>query len=240
MGIKKTNMDNIKDLSNKKKLLPIILAAVAIIIVIVLVVLASKKDETKKPTVNKTPTGQEQVVGEDGMPVPQEPGEIVDGEDMAGEGMVAEVNPALVDAKAVVAGTNLISKDNKVITDAGEEIRTDVGAMDVAAPRQTIGIDKETLPDSVVKLEVNASGFSPAEFTVKKGEPITISLSSVDEWSHNLSFNDPKLSAVSIGSSAGETRAISFNAPTEAGEYTFYCGVPGHANRGETGKMIVK
>lgn len=237
-------MENIKELGNKKKLLPIILAGVAIIIVIVLIVLASSKKEggEKKPVVNKTPAGQQGAVGEDGMPLPGEgeSGEVVDGEDMTGDGAMAEVNPVLVDAKAVVAGTNLISKDNKVITDAGIEIRTDVGSADPEAPRQTVMIDKDTLPASVIKIDATATGFTPSEFTVKKGEPITIALTAADEWAHTLNFNDPKLSAIFIGPSSGTTRALTFNAPTEAGEYTFYCANPGHINRGETGKMIVK
>jgi len=37
-----------------------------------------------------------------------------------------------------------------------------------------------------------------------------------------------------------ETRAVTFNAPVEKGEYSFRCNVGGHAGRGEVGKMIVK
>jgi uncharacterized cupredoxin-like copper-binding protein len=53
-------------------------------------------------------------------------------------------------------------------------------------------------------------------------------------------FNDPSLSAVAVGVSPRETRAITFNAPSTPGEYPFVCDVPGHAGRGEVGKMIVE
>lgn len=200
-----------------------------------------------KLVVNKKPiNNQGPVVDENGNPVPGleeegETGAVIDGEDMVGgKEMLEKINPVLVDAKATVEGTNLISKDNKVITDAGVEVRTDIRSSDPGAPRQTVAIEKEDLPASVIKLDVTASGFSPSEFTVKKGEPITISITAADEWAHAFKFNDPKLSGVFIGSDSGTTRALSFNAPSEAGEYTFYCGIPGHSNRGETGKMIVK
>jgi plastocyanin len=45
-----------------------------------------------------------------------------------------------------------------------------------------------------------------------------------------------------MGLYAGQTRAVTFNAPEKTGEYVFYCNVGGtiHKNRGEVGKMIVK
>jgi len=230
-------MENIKELDKKKKLLPIILAVVALIVVIAIIVLASgKKTGTETPI-----DGEGQVDPATGM-VPGDdvnPEDVTDN-DMEAGGDIAEVNPVLVDAVAAVEGANLISKEGKVITNEGIEIRTDVSAMAAEAPRQTMPLDKDNIPESVTKIEISAAGFSPSEFTVKKGKPASFSLSSVDEWSHSLIFDDPKLQAVSIGVSAGETRATTFPAPTEAGEYTFHCGVPGHSSRGETGKMIVE
>ncbi len=234
-------MENIKEMDKKKKLLPIILAAVALIVIIVIIVLVSGKD-TKDPVNKKPGTGVETPLDQAGMIDPEtgEPIEPGMDNDMEAGADVVEINPVLVDAVAAVEGANLISKEGKVITNEGVEIRTDVSAMAAEAPRQTMPLDKDNIPESVTKIEVSAAGFTPSEFKVKKGKPASFSLSSVDEWSHSLIFDDPKLQAVSIGVSAGETRATTFPAPTEAGEYTFQCGVPGHAGRGETGKMIVE
>jgi len=66
-----------------------------------------------------------------------------------------------------------------------------------------------------------------------------LALSSVDNITHVLLFDDPVLAGVAIGVGPNETRAITFNAP-KAGEYGFHCDVPGHTARGESGKMIVK
>ena len=89
-------------------------------------------------------------------------------------------------------------------------------------------------------LDVSANGFVPNIFTVKAGEAITIALTSTDQWSHNINFSDPSLQAAETSVSAGTTRAFSFNAPSVKGEYNFSCSIPGHAARGEVGKMIVE
>lgn len=228
-------MENTKTLNNKKKLLPIILAVVAIIVIVIIIVLAASKKSGEEVNTSKTPVTSGPV--DEKQPVDE--ANVDDVEGAEGVEVGEAINPVLVDAVAVVEGANLISTEGKVITNEGVEVRTDVSPMAAEAPRQTTALDKENLPASAIKIDVSAAGFSPSEFTVKAGDPITITLSSTDEWSHSLRFSDPKLEAASIGVSTLETRAISFNAPS-AGEYNFYCGVPGHSNRGEVGKMIVE
>jgi uncharacterized cupredoxin-like copper-binding protein len=43
-----------------------------------------------------------------------------------------------------------------------------------------------------------------------------------------------------MGVAAQETRVIFFWAPKEKGTHHFRCGLPGHADHGEIGTMIVK
>ncbi len=216
-------------------MLPIILAIVAIIVIVIIIALSTSKKSGEEVATPTTPVTSGPVDGEQ----PADEANVDGVEDMEGVEAGEAINPVLVDAVAVVEGANLISTEGKVITNEGIEVKTDVSPMSAEAPRQTTALDKANLPSSAIKLDVSAAGFSPSEFTVKAGAPITITLSSTDEWSHSLIFGDSKLESASIGVSAGETRAISFNAPS-AGEYNFYCGVPGHANRGEVGKMIVE
>lgn len=231
-------MENIKEPMDKKKLLPIILGGLALIIIIVIIVLASSKKGEVKPEDKIQTSG---LPGEAGMDL-EEPGEIEPGmdNDMEAGGEVVEVNPVLVDAVAAIQGANLISKEGKVITNEGLDVKTDVSAMDAQAPRQSLGIDKDSVPESSIKLDISNAGYVPSEFTVKKGEAVNLVLTSTDQWSHGIKFDDPKLRAVAIGISGGETGGITFNAPNEPGEYTFQCTVIGHGGIGETGKMIVK
>ncbi|OGG39237.1 hypothetical protein A3I34_00045 [Candidatus Jorgensenbacteria bacterium RIFCSPLOWO2_02_FULL_45_12] len=136
-------------------------------------------------------------------------------------------------------GASAVSEQGEVLNRIGEVAQNDVEPGSPEAPQQSNPISESQIPEKAVKLSVSASGFVPAEFTVKAGELLTISITSSDQWTHVFAFHDPSMSAVAVGVGPGETRAITFNAP-KAGEYQFYCNVPGHEARGEVGKMIVK
>ncbi len=60
--------------------------------------------------------------------------------------------------------------------------------------------------------------FSPAEITVKKGVPVTISLTSQD-FSHGIKFTEP---AVTLYGAKGETKEVTFTA-TQAGDFVGQC-----------------
>jgi len=158
------------------------------------------------------------------------------------QGKVGEkTDQGTVTEKGVVAapGTSPISTSTgKVVTQEGKEVKNNVTPGTPEAPQQSNPVTPEALPASAVKLDVSSSGFSPNQFTVKAGAPVTLSVTSKDTQTHIFMFDNTSLSAVAIGVGPGETRAITFNAPSK-GEYTFKCDVPGHAGRGETGKMIV-
>lgn len=218
------NGNNSSSKMNKKKMM-IIVAALAVVVVIALVVLLTNKkgsENNESVTPEQTTTESTEVTGADGTP--------------------AEVVPVEVknDAKAQVPGGSLVTKDNKVITTEGIVTENNAVPASPTAPKQTPVIPKESLPASVNKLDVSATGFSPNSFEVKAGAPVTLAVTSADKSTHVFFFDDASLSAVAIGIDPGTTRAITFNAPSKAGEYTFRCDVPGHAQRGETGKMIVK
>jgi plastocyanin len=88
-------------------------------------------------------------------------------------------------------------------------------------------------------LSVSSDGFSPESFTVSSGQAITVALTGVGESSHIMAFEDSVLSSVFINTRPGETRAVTFNAPSEPGEYTFFCDFPGHRSA-EEGIMVVE
>lgn len=140
----------------------------------------------------------------------------------------------------VTVGNNLISPEGQVVDETGNPVRLDVLPGSPNAPRQSNPISPEILPADAVKLTVSASGFSPKSFTVAPGQVVTLALTANDNQTHIFKFRDDNLSAVAIGVGPGETRAIVFNAPMQTGDYSFYCDVPGHASRGETGVMTVK
>lgn len=135
---------------------------------------------------------------------------------------------------------NPITKDNKVINMQGQVTRNDVAQTSVLAPSETGPLKAEQVAPTAIKLTISAAGYNPKEINVKAGAPITIAVTSTDKYAHSFVFEDASLSAIGVGVYGGETRAVTFNAPTKAGEYVFYCNVGNHRDRGEVGKLIVK
>lgn len=204
----------------------------AVVLILVIAILLTTKKDGQEPGQNNEPSGNAPVAGEEmnGEPAANVPGEEAVTPEIPVEGATIEV-----------AGASLILED-KVVNNEGIEVKNDVEPMAPEAPQQTAPItDTSKLSEKVIKIEVSAEkGFQPNSFSVKAGQPTTISVSSVDDYTHVFAFKDASLSAVAVGVANGETRAITFDAPESKGEYVFYCNVPGHEGRGETGKMIVE
>ena len=238
IGFSIKNMDNMNmpDESKNKKLL-IIFGLVIIVVIIVVAALMIQKDEDSVVSDNLGNTLDVKPASEDILADVQAyiPEDLALGEN--GEAIIPE---SLVDAIVVVEGANPIAKDGTVVTRSGNAVQNNVVPMSPEAPKQTDSVVAEELPESVIKLGVSATGFDPSEISVKAGAPVTIAVTSTDDFTHVFMFDDSALSAVAVDVSSHETRAITFNSPVEAGEYIFHCDVPGHANRGEVGKMIVK
>lgn len=210
--------------NNNKKKIWILLGVIVVIVVIIAVAASQSQKNTKQAPTQGNVTGEE---------TPAADTEVAAGTEAA-------VNPVLENATVEVPGTNYITTDDKVVTQTGEETKTNVSPMSPLAPQQSGPVSAESLSNNVVKIKATVGkGYEPAEFTVNRGQAVTLSLTSTD-LSHGLVFDDPSLQAVGVAVSSGETRAITFNAPTTAGEYTFHCTLPPHAASGEVGKMIVK
>ncbi len=141
---------------------------------------------------------------------------------------------------AAAPGASAVTDEGKVVTQSGQVADNTAIPGSMAAPQQSAPITQSEAPASSVKLSVGNSVFSPTDFSVKTGSATTLVLTSVDSMTHVFKFRDASLQAVAVGIGPGETRLITFNAPTKSGEYEFFCDVPGHTARGETGKMIVK
>jgi plastocyanin len=220
---------------NPKKMLVIL--GIIVVIVIILIVAAMKSKKAPENTGNPE-AGQVQTQEEPGASETQSTSTPSTNAN-AIEGVGEIVN--LKDAVAVVpGGPNLVTKDNKVVTEEGRVAANDAPPMSAGAPKQTGFLDKATLAPSVIQLNVGNNVFSPNSFTTNAGAPTTISLTGVDSYSHVFTFSDASLSAIAMLVGPGQTKAITFNAPVNAGAYAFHCDSPDHAARGEAGNMIVK
>lgn len=219
--------------SKNKKLFVILGLVLVVIIIVVAAVMSGKKKNGASTDTGNTVNNEENATPNGSQPAVNEPGATTG----TGTAVIPEV---LKDAKVTVTGANPIAKNGTVVTTEGVPVKNNAIPMSPEAPKQTPPVTKDQLPASVIKLEVSATGWNPKEFSVKAGQAVTVSISSVDDYTHVFMFDDASLSAVAVGVSPHETRAITFNAPSKAGDYTFRCDVPGHSSRGETAKMIVK
>jgi uncharacterized cupredoxin-like copper-binding protein len=228
-------MDNQKSFAPNTKTLWILIGVLALIVVIALIALISTKNSVSNhgannanPAVNNGSTASNSATNPSAGSAP--------------ETISTSTIPALQGATVVVPGANPIAKDNQVVTQQGVVAQNNVVPMSPQAPQQTAPISQAAVQNNkaVIKLSISAAGWVPNTFTTNAGAPTTIAVTGTDDFTHVFMFDDPSLSAVAIGISPHETRAITFNAPTKAGTYSFRCDVPGHAARGEVGKMIVK
>lgn len=214
--------------ANKKKLF-ILLGIIAIIVIVIIVAISQSKKIQK-------PGGGGNVTMPTATTSPEEVAPSKDVIEMATA--TAEI---LKDAIQIASGTSLITKDDVVITPEGAPVKLNVMPSSAEAPKESAPIDgtKVTAGENNIKISISAAGFVPNTFTVKEGQLVNFVLTSTDEFTHVWLPDDLSLVATALGTAGGETRVKSWNAPKK-GEYTFHCDIPGHASRGEVGKMIVQ
>jgi len=151
---------------------------------------------------------------------------------------------ATIQVVTVANGTSPINiATGKVVTKTGEVATNNVAPGIGNAPTESFPITSTTaLPKSTIKLAVTSSSFTPKEFTVNRGQAVSLAITNANEttYSEVFRFDDPSLSAVAIGLAKGETKTISFNAPDKAGSYVFYSSMFDHRAQGAVGTMIVK
>lgn len=81
--------------------------------------------------------------------------------------------------------------------------------------------------------------FEPAALEVKPGQLVALKFINVGPLSpHDFSIGSLQANTGLLD--PGQERVLSFRAPEEPGEYEFICTVPGHAQLGMTGKIVVK
>ncbi len=92
-------------------------------------------------------------------------------------------------------------------------------------------------------IELVDIAFQPTELTIAAGQDVTVTLTNNGATMHNFSITDHNNSGVenlniSVELAPGQTQTVTVNAP--AGDYYFFCSVPGHEAAGMHGTMHVK
>lgn len=218
-------MENNNESEKKKSALSpklwIVIAVLAVAAIVIILVSAMQEDPVSVVPIVKSPKVEELEIGEEDLMIEEE-------RESENEVWQAER------VENTIVG-------NKVVNRHGESVRSDVKAMDSTAPRASGPKEASELSAETIVLQASTSeGWTPSQFTVPAGQALTIAVTGVGSGNYILKFESPLLSAVSLGVGPGETREISFNTPTQVGEYTFYSAMPGHSRMGLVGKMIVE
>ncbi len=77
--------------------------------------------------------------------------------------------------------------------------------------------------------------FDPAEVTIPANTPVKVSLPNDGAALHDFSID---ALGIAVQVNPGDTGEVTIDAP--AGEYEYYCSIPGHKAAGMVGKLIVK
>lgn len=113
-------------------------------------------------------------------------------------------------------------------------------------------------PATEVILQETDFSFSPSTITVPLGKPVTLNIANGGVVEHDFGIQKIGVSDVSMGhdgegmshdmagmdldlhvaTQPNGVSTLTFT-PTEAGEYEFFCSVPGHKEAGMIGKLIV-
>jgi len=73
--------------------------------------------------------------------------------------------------------------------------------------------------------------FNPAEITVAAGSTVTVNYMNNSNLPHNVDFfngpdnNSPSLAKSDVGTGPNNAQTVTFTAPTQPGDYFFWCDV---------------
>ena len=137
-------------------------------------------------------------------------------------------------------GTSLDGTPSETSTTGSQTISLspDDFRMSQEVPEQSAVVSLEDVPAGSINIIGTDNGFEPNEFFVSPGQEFTLTLTAQSATPVVLTFYDPTMAAVAIGCGPGDTRYVTFEAPTKTGEYVFVNDVFG--KRDQVGKMIVR
>lgn len=105
------------------------------------------------------------------------------------------------------------------------------------SPGQSAKVEQPAVPADTLVIEMNGDKyrFNPDSITVKKGQSVRITLTSVD-MPHNFVVDELEVQGAIV--KPGQTGSVEFTA-AKTGDFEFYCSVGNHRQMGMVGKLKV-
>lgn len=96
--------------------------------------------------------------------------------------------------------------------------------------------DEASEDDGVILVEMVDIAFVQTEITIPADTEVTIHFVNKGNLQHDFKVDDPEVYSGMLN--GGDEEEVTVNLP--AGEYTFYCTIPGHKEAGMVGTLIVE
>lgn len=146
---------------------------------------------------------------------------------------------AMVGALVAVPGIALVAAPAGIAQEASPEASPEGSPQ--ASPEASPGASP--VAGEQVEIVSHDIYFEPKEVTIPADTDVTIVLPNEGVTLHNFSIDDNKnedlpFEPIDIDIDPGATEQVTINAP--AGEYYFYCNVPGHEAAGMWGTLTVE
>lgn len=146
---------------------------------------------------------------------------------------------AMVGALVAVPGIALVAAPAGIAQEASPEASPEGSPQ--ASPEASPGASP--VAGEQVEIVSHDIYFDPKEVTIPADTDVTIVLPNEGVTLHNFSIDDNKnedlpFEPIDIDIDPGATEQVAINAP--AGEYYFYCNVPGHEAAGMWGTLTVE
>jgi plastocyanin len=140
---------------------------------------------------------------------------------------------------ALAAGGLWYIKNSKTPSPAMEKTEETVTPGAAMPASDSAGTKETVIDDNAKEIVINASEFrfSPATLTVKKGEPIKLTLKNVGKMPHDFVIDELGIRTKKIA--GGDTDTIVFT-PEQAGVFEYYCSVGSHRALGMVGKITIE
>lgn len=157
------------------------------------------------------------------------------------------------DGDETTTATSDSGSDDETAT-ATEDDATGTAGTATGTATGTAGAGGGTTGGGEVDLEMVDIAFSVEQLEATAGEPLSLSIENTGALEHDFTIEEGSFSDVSAEGGedasgeeypihyvlqAGESGSLTFTAD-EAGEYTFFCTVPGHREAGMEGTLTVQ
>jgi uncharacterized cupredoxin-like copper-binding protein len=101
------------------------------------------------------------------------------------------------------------------------------------------GDDNDVANGDDYDVEMDEMSFDPNSISAGTGESVTLNFENVGAVLHDFTIDDFNGERVHVEVQPGDSDSITLTMPDSAGEWYFYCSVPGHREAGMDGTLTV-